>query len=877
MRGSRIGRWTAGLRALGLRALGLAAIGLAGCTSGTTPVDGAVHGSADPAAAAGPRAARDFDRSGRGSRPGRDGPMGGIGASAGDGTGAGDPGGRRGHGWPVAADCPSTLRALAVAAARGALPRESAGAPLALLEPPGAAGAATLLLDVALPRLEAARPDAPPCLLELAVEPVPAERRVVGRETIWSERAGTTERRVNPEHEAARRELARLAERLERENRAQAKDVSRLTMTGNPLVDAAGLLGGLVLGGIGSLARDRELAEAEARVAAIPRLIEETRFEPYELAVEATDLVRRARVRAALVGRDGGRRTVELPVERTDRLLVAPRLHPRDRSRLERDGRLVAPADLEALAASPPPVPVSALLGPLAAALAGPDPAAPPDAPVPAEAPLAGRTGAGLTASPIGTAAAAESTELAGRSRGTGTGVARPDARAAAGAGPSRSAGPGPPASPGTTPPRRLSQPVAPEVAELVGVVGSKDGRAPSAGTTARGGPSGNARSGRPADAGSVAPGRLSGSVAPEAPELAGLVGLAGDAASSGDTASGGGRPGSARPGPPASQRPRPPVQPAGPGTADRVAGATSGTPATVAPLRLSGRPAPDRGAGGERARVAAVEPAGPIGAGVVGARGAGGSTPDSRAGGKPAPPAGPGRPADAVVGPPDGRAPAGVAGADSPGRAGAAGTVAGAACGPGGAGPGWAAGVPQADGVRRSQVGAGGPGGSAEPGSAGGPADGRWRVGTALGAQSAAGPAADPAGPAVPHAALVTVEGQGGRAHGFYLDRRSILTLGRVLGGSSLARVTTADGFETWGVVAHAPPGELVLLHVERAGRALPLAAAGSPLPTGPLPAAGRPLLADGVVAGVSLDPLAGRAADAAELARLLAGLKGR
>jgi hypothetical protein len=217
----------------------------------------------------------------------------------------------------------------------------------------------------------------------------------------------------------------------------------------------------------------------------------------------------------------------------------------------------------------------------------------------------------------------------------------------------------------------------------------------------------------------------------------------------------------------------------------------------------------------------------------------------------------------------PSSRAPEGgprvPAGAGSAGLGGEGGTTTvplpAVGFGPGGVGlePEPAAGGPRRDGPRSGRV-PGGPG----PGPGAGAA-----------APVASGPGGS--GPGAPGAALVTVEGQGGRAHGFYLGRGSVLTLGRVLGGSSLARVRTADGFETWGVVEHAPPrGELVLLHVERAGRALPLAAAGSPLPADPLPAAGLPLWAGGAVVGVSLDPLAGRAADAAELARLLAGLKG-
>ena len=104
-------------------------------------------------------------------------------------------------------------------------------------------------------------------------------------------------------------------------------------------------------------------------------------------------------------------------------------------------------------------------------------------------------------------------------------------------------------------------------------------------------------------------------------------------------------------------------------------------------------------------------------------------------------------------------------------------------------------------------------------------------------------------------------------------------MTLARVLGGSSLVRVETADGFVTWGVVERQPPAsELLLLHVPRPGRPLPTAnPASATTPSGPLPAAGAPLLVDGRVVGVSLDPLAGRLAGPGELAPLLEALKSR
>jgi hypothetical protein len=233
---------------------------------------------------------------------------------------------------------------------------------LVLLEEPGQE-VVNLRLDLPVPVVRAPANAGGACLLLVEVDNGTAERRVVGREKIWSERTGPVERRPNPEYETARREVARLADRLDREDREQARDLKRLTPTGNAWVDALGLVGGLVLGGIGSLARDREFEEAKARLESIPRWIEETRSEPYQVTVADTELIRRATVRLALIDREGSRFwATSLPIARTDRLRVAIDLHPRDRGRLGGQARLLEPQDLDALASTPPPVTLSDLL-----------------------------------------------------------------------------------------------------------------------------------------------------------------------------------------------------------------------------------------------------------------------------------------------------------------------------------------------------------------------------------------------------------------------------------------------------------------------------------------------------------------------------------
>lgn len=622
---------------------------------------------------------------------------------------------------PGAPGCAAAVARLAGSPGAGRRVDEPASAPLALLEEPGRE-APGLRLDLPVPTVRAPAETTAGCLMLVELVGEPAQRQTLARERIWSERAGPVERRANPEHEAARRELARLADRLDREEREQARDLRRLPPTGDVLVDALGLVGGLVLGGIGSLARDQELAAARERLAAIPAWLEVPRFEPYQLEASEVELVRRATVRLALLDRAAGRFwATSLPVVRSDRLRVAADLHPHDRGRLKGGGRIVAPADLEALAAAPPPVALSELLPPLRALLAG-DPGRPGGAEA---ARLAWATDGG--------------TRLAG-------GAAEP---AGAGAGGALGSAP-------VRPPPALAT-----------------GPAPIASTSA-----------------------------------------------------------------PGEERPRPPAVP---GAALDPA---AEPPATTEPAAAAGFPlagiAPGAGPGpipGDRVGPAAARAAGVVLAGnapTVAAR----------------------------TGPAGGR----LDGADEPGRARRAGSPGLAAVAASSA-----AAVPPAGGATAGPR-PDGAGGAAEP-----PGDDRLRGARPPG--PAGRPA--PAGGAAEHgaASLVAVEGEGGAAHGFFVARDKVLTLARVLGGSSLARVETADGFRTWGVVALArPTSGLVVLHVPRPGRPLATAdPASPPPPAGPLPAPGMPLLVDGRVRAVSLDPEEGRSADAGELAALLAGLEGR
>ncbi|BCX16806.1 MAG: hypothetical protein KatS3mg117_0488 [Geminicoccaceae bacterium] len=501
------------------------------------------------------------------------------------------------------ANCPAAVRQLVQG---GALPTSLPAARdlgLALFEEEGRE-LVSLRLDMPVPVVRQLADVGSRCLLMIEAESAGSDSRVLAHETIWSERVSAVVRRPNPDYEAARREVARLADRLDREDREQARDLRRLTPTGNAWVDALGLVGGLVLGGIGSFARDQEFADARAKLESIPRWIEETRFEPYRVTVVDTEVTRRADVRLALVDSESGRFWVTtVPVARTDRLRVALDLHPGDRSRVEGNDGLVGPADLEAAAAAPPPLALSELLPHLAASVAN-DP---------------GRPG------------------------------------------------------------------------------GPHEVRLAWAETKTQ---------------------RLAGSTSPSNATAADFAAQVGASIASATATAKADRGHAARP-------------ETGSGSASRTFASTR-DPAAVAPSSSSN---------------------GTTGSGLE------------------------------LVEFPGGRT-------------------------------------------------------------------------TAV----------------APASALVKVEGAGGRAHGFYVGPEKVLTLARALGGSSLARIETADGFVTWGVIDREDPvGELLLVHVPRKGRPLPVGGASSAAFTGPLPEPGLPILLDGRVVAVSLDPLEGRAAGPNELARLL------
>lgn len=272
--------------------------------------------------------------------------------------------------WPAEPSCPEALHWLANATAAGRLPASPEGAPLAVREETldGAAAGGRWIVDLPLPTADPGRE--PRCLLVLAPPRFVVERRELARRELWSERVTGVERRPNPEYERTRREVERLADRLDKEDRAQARDVGRLTATGNPLIDGLALLGGMALAGLGQYARDNELAEAKARLDTIPRFLEEERVEAYRVAVSETELVRRGRLRLALVDQLGARQwAIERPLELREVLAVADGLHPRDRGGGS-GGRLVDRAALELAAAAPVPVRLSDQVAGLAAAVA---------------------------------------------------------------------------------------------------------------------------------------------------------------------------------------------------------------------------------------------------------------------------------------------------------------------------------------------------------------------------------------------------------------------------------------------------------------------------------------------------------------------------
>ncbi len=141
-----------------------------------------------------------------------------------------------------------------------------------------------------------------------------------------------------------------------------------------------------------------------------------------------------------------------------------------------------------------------------------------------------------------------------------------------------------------------------------------------------------------------------------------------------------------------------------------------------------------------------------------------------------------------------------------------------------------------------------------------------------ATGPEPAAGRAGRPAPSAA--ASLVGVEGLGGAGGGFYVTAEEILTARSLVGETSLVKVRTAGGLVTYGIVERDDPSlDLVLVHVQKDGPPLPLAADGTALASGDGDGTiGAPILEGGRVVAVLTAAGDGRPVDAAQLRLFLA-----
>lgn len=273
--------------------------------------------------------------------------------------------------WPEQGDCPFLLAWLARQLEEGTAPLSSEQAPIALLEQPGAAQGGRWVLDLPLPQASAENASPARCLLVLAPPQVVVSQRELGRRTLWSQRVRAVHRRLNPDYEAGRRALARLQERHEREERAHTRELRRLGASDDPLVSLASVLGGLVLGGLGALAREEELQQARSELAAVPRWVEEEEIESYEVPVVDIELLHHSTLKLALVDTQDGRFwSIAEPLEIRKVFSVAESVHPKDKRVSAGDAPFLTRAHFEERARAPLEIRLSAFLAPLATAAA---------------------------------------------------------------------------------------------------------------------------------------------------------------------------------------------------------------------------------------------------------------------------------------------------------------------------------------------------------------------------------------------------------------------------------------------------------------------------------------------------------------------------
>jgi len=204
------------------------------------------------------------------------------------------------------------------------------------------------------------------CFLLVAADPgsLRMSSTLVGRSSRASSWQTATRRRANPDYQAARAELRDTED--DGPGRSQ-----RLASTGDIGFDLLGLaLTGVLRLGETVLAATRE-NDAEQRLAATPRWIEEPVFEPYRLELREVAIDKQQVLHVALMDAASGRaRTAIVPVSEQRRVQVADNLDPADRHRAEGKADYLAAAELTTLATQPPPVERSVLLTSAADALA---------------------------------------------------------------------------------------------------------------------------------------------------------------------------------------------------------------------------------------------------------------------------------------------------------------------------------------------------------------------------------------------------------------------------------------------------------------------------------------------------------------------------
>ena len=281
--------------------------------------------------------------------------------------------------WAKAQDCQAKLGLLADAAGAGRLNADEQP-PIAVVRPGSADGrdwlaapSVTVAADLPLEVHERTDPAIvhTPCLL--LVEPARDQRvgqRLISQDSVRSLYQSGERAERNPDYDAAQL-------RLRQAEHAAKDDGPSILKVGDPMLDLFGALVGGVISGFSQGSREREVDQAMAALAAIPRSIERPVYQPYQFERQNVLAGKEATIPVALLDRANGRIwRAELRQRERREFQILEGLDPRDKDHDAYAAGSLTPQDFESWQREPPRLELSAIAAALRDVAPAPAPAA---------------------------------------------------------------------------------------------------------------------------------------------------------------------------------------------------------------------------------------------------------------------------------------------------------------------------------------------------------------------------------------------------------------------------------------------------------------------------------------------------------------------